>query len=837
MKVKELKYDQLRNECCDECKKFESTADLEPLEGIIGQERAVEAIDFGLNIKRKGYNIYISGISGTGRNSYIGLIAGKKAREENTAGDWVYVYNFKKPEKPIALRLDSGQGKIFKKAIENTIIFIKKEIENTFTSKEYERSKNMLFKQLNETSEELLAELNTLARRYGFIYSNTDRGLVSVPLKEDGNPMTEEDFKDISKEVYAEIQKKSGELNLASIDMFKKIKDIDESFRDKLKKLDGEFATKVVNLHTDRLKYRFDGNKKVESYLIDLKNDIIDKVDMFKTDNKQQQSNPFLAMQNKGNDTFFERYQVNLFIDNSDKEHAPIVFETNPTHSNLLGNIEFINEMGVLKTSFQKIVPGSIHAANGGYLIIQVKDLMENVFAYKGLMRALLNDEANIETIQTTMGYPVTTGLKPEPIKLDVKVILVGDPRSYGILYTYDEHFAKLFKIRADFDVEMVRTSANVEKMAKFIASHCEKEDLKHFDRDAVCKVVEYSSKIADNQEKLSSRFNKVVEIIYEADSWACLEDSDIVYKKHVEKAIQQKIYRNNMYEEKVLELFDEGTYILDVEGKKVGEINGLAVVGAGEYSFGKPSKITVSTYRGKSGLINIEREARTSGKIHDKGVMIINGFMGYKYAQTRPLALSASIVFEQLYSGIDGDSASSTELYAIMSSLSGKPINQGIAVTGSVNQRGQIQPIGGVNQKIEGYFKVCRMKGLTGEQGVIIPHQNVKNLMLNDEVVEAVKEGQFHIYPVESVDEGIEILTGVPAGCLDEDGCYEENTIHYLVDQKLQQYLKPLDKDKKENGEEDEEVEKSENTGEEAKPKKRGRPRKIKENKEDDAK
>ncbi len=614
--------------------------------------------------------------------------------------------------------------------------------------------------------------------------------------------MTEEDFKDISKEKYAEIQKKSSELNLASIDLFKKIKDIDESFRDKLKKLDSEFATKVVNLHTDRLKYRFDGNKKVENYLIDLKNDIIDKVDMFKTDNKQPQSNPFLAMQNKNNDSFFERYQVNLFIDNSDKENAPVVFETNPTHSNLLGNIEFVNEMGVLKTSFKKIIPGSIHAANGGYLIIQVKDLMENVFAYKGLMRALLNDETKIETIQTTMGYPVTTGLKPEPIKLDIKVILVGDPRSYSMLYSYDEQFSKLFKIRADFDVEMVRSSANVEKMTKFIASHCEKEDLKHFERDAVCKVVEYSSKIADNQEKLSSRFNKVVEIIYEADSWACLEESNLVYKKHVEKAIQQKINRNNMYEDKVLELFDEGTYLLDVEGEKVGEINGLAVVGAGEYSFGKPSKITVSTYRGKAGLINIEREARTSGKIHDKGVMIINGFMGYKYAQTRPLALSASIVFEQLYSGIDGDSASSTELYAIMSSLSGAPIKQGIAVTGSVNQRGQIQPIGGVNQKIEGYFKVCKMKGLTGEQGVIIPHQNVKNLMLNDEVTEAVKNGKFHIYPVKLIDDGIEILTGVPAGSLDENGCYEENTIHCLVDQKLQQYLKPLDFDKKDDDE-----------------------------------
>ncbi|MBN2286591.1 MAG: AAA family ATPase [Tissierellales bacterium] len=808
MKGMELTFEQLRNECCDECADFISTKDLGPLEGIIGQERAVEAIDFGLNITKKGYNMYISGISGTGRNSYVGLITHKKAKEETPAGDWVYVYNFKKPEHPISLKLKNGQGKIFKKAIENTIVFIKKEIEATFTSQEYERAKNMLFRQLNEISEELLNELNELARKYGFEYTNTDRGLVSVPIKSDGKPMTEEDFRNLTKESYAEIQKKSSELNLASLDIFKKIRDIDEGFRDKLKKLDSDFATKVVNIHIDRLKYRFDGNEKVEKYLGLLKNDIIDKVDMFKNDNNKQNANPLFALQNKNADVFFERYQVNLFIDNSDKEYAPVVFETNPTYTNLLGNIEFENEMGVLKTSFDKITAGSLHAANGGYLIIQAKDLMENFYAYKGLMRALLNEEAVIETIQATMGYPVSTGLKPEAIPLKLKVILVGDPYTYSVLYSYDEQFSKLFKIRADFDVEMDRTIDNVGKMAKFIASHCERENLKHFDKDAVCKVVEYSSRIAESQDKLSSRFNRVVEIIYEADSWACSEKDDMVRSHHVEKAIAQKIFRNNMYEEKVLEYFADGTYLLDVDGEKIGEINGLAVVGAGEYSFGKPSKITVSTYSGKSGLINIEREARTSGRIHDKGVMIIHGFMGYKYAQERPLALSASIVFEQLYSGVDGDSASSTELYAIMSSLAEVPIKQGIAVTGSVNQRGQIQPIGGVNEKIEGYYKVCKIKGLTGEQGVIIPHQNVKNLMLQEQVVDAVKNGKFHIYAVKTVDEGIEILTGIPAGCKNEEGCYEEGTIHYLVDQKLRKYLEPINngnsKDKSDDSKDD---------------------------------
>jgi lon-related putative ATP-dependent protease len=437
---------------------------------------------------------------------------------------------------------------------------------------------------------------------------------------------------------------------------------------------------------------------------------------------------------------------------------------------------------------------------------------MENFYAYKGLIRALINEEITVETIQATMGYPMTTGMKPEPIPLNVKVILVGDPYTYSVLYAYDEQFAKLFKLRADFDVEMVRTTDNVMKMAMFIASHCNQMGLKHFNREAVCKVVEHSSRIADDKDKLTSRFNKLVDVLYEADAWATSSKDELVGKEHVEKAIAQKINRNNMYEEKILNLFADETYLLDVTGEKIGEINGLAVVSTGEYAFGKPSKITVSTYRGRSGLINIEREARTSGKIHDKGVMIIHGYMGYKYAQERPLALSASIVFEQLYSGIDGDSASSTELYAILSSLADVPIKQGLAVTGSVNQRGQIQPIGGVNEKIEGYFKVCKIKGLTGDQGVLIPHQNVNNLMLNEEVVSAVKEGKFHIYSVSTVDEGIEVLTGIPAGCKNEKDEYEPGTIHYLVNKKLTAFLENPDKGKGKSKEASKENEENDN-------------------------
>ncbi len=792
MTVKELSYKKLKNYCADELTEFQTTADLKPLEGIIGQDRATKAIDFGLNIKKKGYNIYVSGISGTGRNSYIKLITNKDAEDKPASRDWVYVYNFKNPDNPLAIDLETGNGKKFQKSIENTIVLIKKEMENTFTSKEYERKKGMIIKELNQESESIMRELNELAKEYGFTYTNTDRGLISVPLKEDGTPMKEEDFKDMEKEVYEEIQSKSNELNLASIDLFKKLRDIQDKFREKVKELDVKEANKIVKLHIDKIKEAFD-NKKVKKYLKEVEKDIVENVDMFKSDDKKNNKNPFLAFQKKSSEDFFERYQINLFIDNSDKSNAPVVHETNPTYNNLLGNIEYENKMGVLKTNFTKIKPGSLHAANGGYLIMNVRDILENIYTWKGLMRSLQNSEIKIESMQSMMGYPVTSALKPEAIPLDIKVLLIGDPRTYSILYSYDEQFPKLFKIRADFDIEMDRNNDNVSKMQSFIASHCEKENLRHFTREAVCKIVEHSSRIADSQKKLSSRFNQIVEILYEADSWAEQDGSDEIELKHIEKTIQEKIYRNNMYEEKTLEYFEDEIYLLDVEGEKIGEINGLAVVGAGEYSFGKPSKITVSTYKGKSGLINIEREARTSGKIHDKGVMIINGYLGYKYAQEKPLALSASIVFEQVYSSIDGDSASSTELYAIMSSLSGKPIKQSIAVTGSVNQRGMVQPIGGVNQKIEGFYKVCKIKGITGDQGVIIPKQNVNDLMLNEEVIEAVKEGKFHIYAVGTIEEGIEILTGVKAGEKDEEGNYPEDTIHDLVEKKLHEYSKSL--------------------------------------------
>ncbi|SHI70291.1 lon-related putative ATP-dependent protease [Geosporobacter subterraneus DSM 17957] len=781
--------DKLKNKCDIGCFDFNTTADLYPLQGIIGQKRAADALEFGLDIKKKGYNIFVSGLSGTGRNSYVISIAEKKAESKETPDDWIYVHNFKNPDSPIALSLKNGSAKHFKKEIENMIEILQKEIPQIFLSKEYENKKSVLVQQYQNYTQQIIDELNVLARSYDFMFTQTERGLMSVPLKE-GRPMSEEEYRNLSPQEVDKLRQNSNQLSLETIDVFNKLRALEEEYRNRIKQLDEKSGFDVVDFYINQLKEKFGDRDAIIEFLELLEDDIVGHIDKFKSDNGQDLNNPFAMFQMRSTEAFFDRYRVNLFIDNSEKKGAPIINETNPTYYNLLGRIEYKNELGVMKTDFTEVKAGALHQANGGYLILQAKDLLTNPFAWNALKRALKTNEIMIEGLDKQVGYVVTSTLKPQPIPLDIKVIIVGDPYTYYLLYSYDEDFKKLFKIMADFDIEMERSEENIYKMARFIATHCEKEGLRHFDKSAVGRMIEYSSRLAEDQYKLSSRFNQVVEILYEADRWAEMMGSDHVSIIHVEKAIAEKIQRNNKYEEKTMEMFEDGTLLLEVEGEKVGEINGLAVTGTGEYSFGKPSKITVTTYKGKSGIINIEREVRKSGSIHDKGVLILSGYIGDKFAQNKHLSLSANIVFEQLYSGVDGDSASSTELYALLSSLSRIPIKQYIAVTGSVNQRGQIQPIGGVNEKIEGFFRVCKLKGLNGKQGVMIPHQNVKNLMLSDEVLKAVEHGLFNIYAIKTVEEGIEILTGVPAGTLEESGEYTENSVYDLVDKQLKKFL-----------------------------------------------
>ncbi len=790
-------FEKLKNICDISEFQFETTADLYPLQGIIGQRRASESLEFGLDIKKNGYNIFVSGQSGTGRNSYVFSIAQKKAETKEAPHDWVYVHNYKNPDSPIAISFKTGMGKIFKKDIENLIEKFKTEIPEVFLSKDYEDKRNVLIKQYQANTEKILNELNKVAKEYGFIFKQTERGLMNIPLKDD-RPMNEEEYKTLSADEVEKIAKNSNDLSMNSIEILNKLRGLEGEFTNRIKQLDEKVGFDTVDYHISQIKSKFDDNDNLKEYLDKMEDDIVEHIDKFKNDKESDNSNPLAMLQMNSKEAFFDRYQVNLFIDNSDSEGAPIINETNPSYYNLVGRIEYKNELGVMKTDVTQIKPGAFHRANGGYLILQVKDVLSNPFAWNALKRVLKTREISIEGLDKQVGYVVTSTLKPQPIPIDLKVVLIGDPYTYNVLFNYDEDFRKLFKIMADFDIEMNRNEENTHKLARFIATHCEKEKLKHFDKLAVARIIEFSSRLADNQKKLSSRFNQMVEVLYEADRWAEIMGSNIVSLPHVEKAISEKIYRNNKYEEKILELFEDGTYVLDVEGKKVGEINGLAVTGTGEYSFGKPSKITVATYRGKAGIINIEREVKRSGSIHDKGVLILNGYFGENFAQDKALSLSASIVFEQLYSGVDGDSASSTELYALLSSLSGVPIKQCLAVTGSVNQKGQIQPIGGINEKVEGFFKVCKLKGLNGKQGVIMPHQNVKNLMLNDEVVTAIKNDMFNIYAIKTVEEGIELLTGMPAGEKNDRGEYPKDTVYYLVKKRLNRFAEEAEDDEK---------------------------------------
>lgn len=771
---------------------FNTTADLVPIKEIIGQSRAVQAIEFGLKMKPKGYNIYVAGVSGTGRTSYTYTLIRKFGKKNENLRDWLYVNNFKNANEPMALSFKAGEGKVFKKDIEDIIEKLKFEIPKIFHSKEYEYHSRLLMSELEENVQKVIEELNEFAKPRGFKFQVTDRGLMSVPMKEDGALMQEDELGKLTAIEVRKLREDGLKLNQDSKDYIDRIKQCEENYKNRNNELDKNVGRSLVGFYGQYLLSKYGNDEKVQKYINDLCNDIVNNISKFKMDEEDNKQNPMAMlgiMSPRNDEKIFNKYKVNLFIDNSECEECNIIMENNPTYYNLTGCIEYKNEIGAMTTSFMEIKPGSLHKANGGYLIINVKDLLTNPFSWDCLKRALKTGKISIESLNKQYGYLVTSTLKPDPIDLDIKVVLVGDSYLYSMLYAYEEDFRNLFKIMADFDIEIDKSKENIYKTVQLIANKCNESNLKHFDKEAVEKIIEYSTRMSDSKEKLTARFNKIVELVYEADAVSD-DKNQFVTKEDVQKAINQKIYRNNKYEEKLNEMFKDGTLLIDIEGKKVGQINGLAVMGTGEYSFGKPSKITASTYKGRSGVINIEREIKQSGSIHDKGVLILSGYLGARYGKEKPLSITTSITFEQNYSGVDGDSASSTELYAIISSIADIPIRQDIAVTGSVSQKGEIQPIGGINQKVEGYFDVCKIKGFTGNQGVMMPIQNVKNLLLKDEIVEAVREGKFNIYAISSIQEGLEILTGISMEEIDK-----------TVNEKLEMYRK-LDKEDKEEDE-----------------------------------
>ena len=762
-----LRPEQLTSICDLEDLNFDTTEKMNPLKSIIGQERGTQALGFGLKMKKKGYNLYVSGLSGTGRSTFTYSIAESFAKEEPVPQDWVYVYNFNKKESPKALSFKPGQGKQFKKELEGFVEHLRKTIPETFAGIEYETRKNDIIKITNQKKSDVLKKLNEKSAEYGFVYTPSEQGLISIPLK-DGKPINEEEYGALSIDEREEMMDRYEELRIATVEEFNDLRLLDEDLTENIIQLDQNIVLEVIRYDIKKLMDRYGDRPATAIYLNELEKDILDNLSKFK--NKGTPKNFSLFDMSGGNDeSFFIRYRVNLFVDNSNLEHAPIINESNPIYNNLMGHIEYKSQMGVLTTDFTQIKSGSLHQANGGYIIFQMKEILNNPISWEMLKRSLKTDEINIENYNRLMGMAVTATLKPEPIPLDLKVIIIGDDYTYSILYNYDDDFRKLFKVMADFDIEMGKTSDNLMRMGEFIANHSKESGIRHFDRMAVARVVEYSTRLAGHQDKLSTQFNQIIEILYEADFWAAEEGAEIVGENHVKRAIDEKVYRSNKYEQKLNEMFMEGTLLIDIDGSKVGQINGLAVMGTGEYSFGKPSRITATVYSGEEGVINIEREAKQSGRIHDKGVLILSGYLGQRYARKKPLGISIGLGFEQSYSIVDGDSASSTELYAILSSMADIPIKQYLAVTGSINQKGEIQPIGGVNEKIEGFFQVCSLMGLTGDQGVIIPKTNVKNLILRDDVISAIRDGKFHIYAIDKVEEGVGILMDKTMEELDE--------------------------------------------------------------------
>ena len=767
---------------------FETTESLEPLQGIIGQARAVHAMEFGARIKTQGYNLFMSGISGTGKTTYAREFFQSLARDQPTPDDWCYVYNFENPGSPIAIRLPNGQGRVFHQAVQELMEDLRADIPKAFSGEEYENEKALLFKGFQEKRSALFAAFQASAQDQGFQVNTTNSGIYFTPIV-DGKPQEEEAFSQLDEETKTEIQERMTRIQIHAAELMRRIKELEKDAKEKARELDRRIGSFVLERHLEELLEKYLDHEKITRYLTELRQDILSNLDAFKDSEGEEEQNPLLLALRREQSSHTKKYAVHLLVDHSETQGAPVVTEFVPTYNHLFGTMEYENKLGNLMTDFTMIKAGSLHQANGGYLILQAKDMLTTPFMWEGLKKVLRTRTICIENLRDQFGLAFMAVLKPEPIPLNLKIILVGSDRLYHLLYRLDEDFSKLFKIKVDFDEEMEATPENLTCLARFIQGYSQREQGIPFTRNAVIKIAEYSARQVGHQDRLSTRFNDIVEILAEAYTWAELSGCSVITEQEVDLAIREKTYRSSRHDDRLKELLKDGTLMVDTDGWAEGQINGLAVLDTGDLVFGKPGKITAATHIGKSGIINIEREVDMSGTTHSKGVMILSSYIGAQYAQEIPLTLNASITFEQLYSGVDGDSASSTELYAILSELAQAPIYQGIAVTGSVNQKGEIQPVGGVSHKIEGFFDLCSHRGLTGSQGVILPAQNIKNLTLKQDVINAVAQGRFHIYPITTVDEGIAILTGIPAGRRLEEGYYEKDSIHERVYNRLRHY------------------------------------------------
>jgi lon-related putative ATP-dependent protease len=761
---------------------------------FVGQERALISADFGIRIKQEGYNIYALGPEEVDKRSMLENLIEKEAGQQPVPDDWVYVCNFEDEQKPTALRLRAGDGVRFRDLMHRFAQDLPNVLTSVFESEEYQNRRQVIEEKVKEREHEDFAEIQKKAKEKGLSIIRTPMGYSVSPVK-DGEIMSMEQIKKMSEKGRRKLEKEVRDLQKELQKILRQIPEQQRKIRDEREELNREFTEYAVKGLIEDVRREFDYNKDVQSYLEAVRKDIINRAEDILNPGG---GNPLLqAVSGKPDSKTTDpadhpilwRYTVNVMVNNSRREGAPVIYEDHPIYNNLIGRIEHVSEMGALTTDFTYLKPGSLHKANGGYIILDALRLLTQPFAWDGLKRALMSGKLKVEAPGEMYGLFSTVTLEPDPIDLDIKVILVGSRLLYYILCAYDDDFQKLFKVEVDFDDEMDRNPETQKMYALMIAGMLEKHDLLPMNKNAVVRLIEHTSRMVSDREKLSTKTIDILKLLQEADYWSRKEGRLVIGLEDVETAIEQIRYRSGRIRDKYREQILRKTIFIDTEGEVTGQVNGLSVVSLGNLIFSHPTRISARVRVGKGEVINIEREVEMSGPIHSKGVLILSAFLGASYAIDRPLSLSASLVFEQAYGGVDGDSASSTELYALLSAIGDIPLKQSIAVTGSVNQHGEIQPIGGVNEKIEGFFEICKERGLSGGQGVMIPEANVQNLMLDADVVKAVEDGLFHIYAIRTVDEGMSLLSGLEMGERDDEGHYPEGTVNALVEMKLAKF------------------------------------------------
>ena len=789
-----LRPEELRRQTDPASLGFQSTAELAPLEDIIGQDRAVRSIDFGVDIPSDGYNIFAVGPAGSGRTTTVRRFLNNRAARKPAPKEWCYVYNFEDPRHPRAIDLPTGHAPVLRKQMEDLIVQLRTEIPRAFEGELYEQRRRELMLDLQRRQQELYRNLEAYLNERGFALIRSQMGLSIAPVM-NGEVLTSEAYQKLDPETRQAFESHRAELQEEFDKTMRQARQLDRQARQAIESINNELVGFVVDQLMAEMREGFADCPKVIAYLDAVRQDVIANVANFVSQPEEEQQGVLSFMQRGAGERWFNRYVVNIVSQAGESTCAPVVVEDNPTYHNLLGRIEHRAEFGAMVTDFTQIRGGALHRANGGYLVVEAKNVLANPMAWDGLKRALRNKEIKIEEPSQFYGLLATATLEPEPIPLDVKVVLIGEGRLYQLLHIYDEDFRELFKVQAQFVPDMSRDEGAAEGYARFVAGMCQAEGLTHFTAGAVARLIDEASRLADDREKVTARFAQVADLVREAAFWASRNGHELVQAEDVRAAVDERTYRLDYAAERFVRTVEEGVILIDTEGAVPGQINGLSVVMTGNYMFGLPSRITAKTFLGRRGVVSIDREVKMTGPIHDKGQLILASYLSSRFAQRQALSMSASITFEQNYGGVEGDSASSTELYALLSSLSGVPIKQNLAVTGSVNQFGQVQAIGGVNAKIEGFFRVCKAKGLTGDQGVLIPQANVRHLMLHDEVVEAVAQSKFHIYPVSTIEEGIELLTGMPAGEADEEGNYPEGTVYARVQARLNEYAEAMRK------------------------------------------